>query len=919
MTISAAILYALASGAIQTAPLTQDQATVSTTQDDDESEQVIPSGVASSDAYDLGEIVVSSARPRGSVDGDIEPDIVLSAEQLQAYGASNIEELLTALEPLTRSSRGRSSSGPVVLINGRRTSGMQEFRSIPFEAIERTEILPEEVALTYGYSADQRVVNIVLKAQFRQGTAEANLRGPSQGGRTSTEVEGNFFRIQDGDRWNLQIEHQHDTALWESERNIDRSGSSSQPFDLIGNVSGSPYGAEIDPALSVLAGAQTLLAAVPTGTTTPTLADFAAGAGTVRTGNLSDYRTLLPRGDDSTLEASLSRDLNSTTKATVSLSLEDESSASYQGLPGLTLALPATNPYSPFSNDTLLYRYADAPGALLRENDTLTGKAGLLLDGFVGDWRWTLSGAYDRVETDTTTGRGYDATALQAALTAGNPAVNPFAALPTDLLSPLTDTAHSVSSGGNAEVVLAGRPWSAPAGDLQTTFKVGLDTRSLESESVRSGVSTDRSLQRDRGYGTASFTLPLTSRDREVFGAIGDLSVNFNAGYDEVSDFGGLTTLGLGANWTPITPLSFIVSYTDEDGAPTIQQLNDPILATPNVPVYDFRTGQTVLINQTSGGNPNLGADSRQVLKLGLNLQPWSARDLSFSSNYTWSRINDAITAFPTITADLEAALPGRFNRDDAGNLISIDARPLNFDRTERQDIRTGFNYSRAFGKPTPQAARGGAPGMPGGPRPGGGAGGPGGGRPGGGGMMITSGGPGGGGGGRGGRGGNMQPGQGRFNLSIYHTYRIQDEIVIRDGLPVLDLLDGAATGANGGQPRNEIELQAGVFRSGFGAFLNASWKESTFVDGGVGGTDLFFGDQSTVNLNVFADLSQRTKWVEKFPWLKGARVNLGVQNLFDARQDVRTSSGDLPLNYQPDFLDPQGRVVRISLRKILF
>ena len=32
-----------------------------------------------------------------------------------------------------------------------------------------------------------------------------------------------------------------------------------------------------------------------------------------------------------------------------------------------------------------------------------------------------------------------------------------------------------------------------------------------------------------------------------------------------------------------------------------------------------------------------------------------------------------------------------------------------------------------------------------------------------------------------------MMPGQGRFNISLYHTYRIQDEITIRDGLPVLE------------------------------------------------------------------------------------------------------------------------------------
>jgi outer membrane receptor protein involved in Fe transport len=192
------------------------------------------------------------------------------------------------------------------------------------------------------------------------------------------------------------------------------------------------------------------------------------------------------------------------------------------------------------------------------------------------------------------------------------------------------------------------------------------------------------------------------------------------------------------------------------------------------------------------------------------------------------------------------------------------------------------------------------------GPRPEGGGGG------GGGGMQVRMG------GGGGGRGGGMQPGQGRFNLSIYHTYRIQDEIVIADGLPVLDLLDGSATGSRGGSPRNEIQAQAGVFRNGKGAFLNANWRDSTFVDGGAG-PDLFFSDLATVNLNVFIDLGSQAGWVAKYPWLKGSRLNLGVQNLFDSRLEVTSSNGDAPLNYQPDYLDPMGRTISLTFRKILF
>ena len=144
------------------------------------------------------------------------------------------------------------------------------------------------------------------------------------------------------------------------------------------------------------------------------------------------------------------------------------------------------------------------------------------------------------------------------------------------------------------------------------------------------------------------------------------------------------------------------------------------------------------------------------------------------------------------------------------------------------------------------------------------------------------------------------------------------EEILIAEGLPILDLLDGAATGSRGGSSRNEIQAQGGVFRNGMGAFVNANWREGTRVDGGTG-PDLNFSDQATVNLNVFIDLNSQTDWVAKFPWLKGSRVNLGVQNLFDTRTEVTSSTGTVPLNYQPDFLDPQGRVFSISLRKILF
>jgi len=903
-------LSGLMAGAIQAAPAPQTPQTAAA----QAPAAATPASRANDDVYDLGTVVTTGTRPRGSVDSDIPPDVTLTAEQIQAYGASNIAELLTYLEPITRSSRGRDGGMPVFLVNGRRISGFQEIQGVPTEAIERVEILPEEVALQFGYRADQRVVNFVLKANFRSVSGELTGRGPTQGGRTTAEIEGNILRIAGATRWSMDAEYERSNPLYESERDIVRDPGSA-PFDLTGNISGIPFGAAIDPALSARVGSTVLVNPVPTAGAA-TIANFASVAGDPRTGDLGAYRTLLSASERSTVRGTFKRDINGTTQGTLSGSLEDTSSRSFNGLPGVILTLPDGNPFSPFANDVLVYRYIDAADALGRETDALTGRIAGVLDGYIGeDWRWTLTGSYDRVDTDTLTGRGFTTAPFQPRLTANNATANPFAALnPADFTRLADDTANSVSQVLATELVLNGDVFDLPAGGISSTFKFGADTRSLDSTSIRSGVTTERSQSRDRFNGQASFGIPIASRRTGVFPALGDLSANFNVGYEELSDFGGLSTLGFGVNWSPIEPLSLLVSYTDEHGAPTISQLNDPTISTPNVPVFDFSTGQTVLVTRIDGGNPGLNSDNRKVWKLGATLTPFKETDLRISSTWTSSLTEDAIATFPTLTPDIEAALPGRFTRDVGGNLVSFDARPLNFDRFERQDIRTGFNYSRAFGTANPAASP--LPGMPGGARPAPATGG----AP----PVIRQGGFGGGGGGvqamrfGGGGGRGLQPGQGRFNISVFHTVRLQDEIVIANGLPILDLLDGAATSARGGSPRNEVQVQGGVFRNGKGAFLNANWREGTRVDGGTG-PDLTFSDLATVNLNVFIDLGSQAGWVAKYPWLKGSRLNFGVQNMFDARLDVSSSAGDVPLNYQPDYLDPQGRTVSLTFRKILF
>lgn len=943
MSLSTTAMAGLAAFALQSAQPAQDAQPDDAYVDDDGVTFVAP-------------VTVTAARRRGDVDTDIAPELELSEADIQAYGASDIAQLLEFLEPVTTSSRG---GPPVFLVNGRRISGFREIRGIPSEAIERIQVLPEEVALQFGYRADQRVVNFILKSPFRSVTGEVELRGPTAGGRSGYEIESDILRIDGNNRWSIDLEYERDTALYETERDITRDPGST-PYDLIGNVAGSPFGAEIDPAFSTGVGGTAIVAPVPGAGTS--LADFIGAYGPARSGNLSDWRTLLPAQESTSLSATLKRGVGRDIQATISASLEDTTSERYNGLPGLALTVPAGAGGSPFTQDVTLYRFLDAPEALTSRTDRLQGELGVLLDGFIGDdWRWSLNGEYTRTETDTFTGRGYAPGDYQDRLDAGDPTAQPFGALDTaDFQRLPDDLANSISSRYSAELVLNGPLRELPAGDLRSTFTFGADRQTLDSWSLRSGVLTERDQSRDRLNAQTSFDIPLLRRDEENPTLLGDLSLNLNAGYEDVSDFGGLEALGANVNWSPVERLSFLVGWSLQDSAPSISQLNDPVIATPNTAVFDFSTGETVLVTRTTGGNPDLNAASRTVWRAGLNWKPFDEHDLRITSTWTGTRIENEVNGFPAVTAALEAALPDRFQRDTDGTLIAIDARPVNFARVERQDLRTGFTFSRAFGRPDPSAMqrrgpggmRPGGPGAPGAgegapggaPRgegaaarpgaqgrqgaasgapmviiqegPGGGSGGPprGGPPPGGGFRMGGPGGP--GGGGRG--GGGMQPGQGRFNISLFHTWRIQDEILIAPGLPILDLLDGDATDAGGGSPRHQIQLQGGVFRNGMGLFVNSTWRQGTEVDGGTG-PDLIFEDRTTVNLNAFVNLDQRASWVERWPWLQGSRINLRVQNLFDSRPEVSTSAGDTPVNYQPDFLDPQGRTVSITFRKILF
>jgi uncharacterized membrane protein YgcG len=783
-------------------------------------------------------IVVTGQRQRGAVLGDIPPEVQFDRREIRALGAGSLTELLEAIAPQTRSGRGREDGRPVILLNGRRISGFAEIRDIPPEAIVRIDVMPEEVALKYGYRADQRVVNFVLRRRFNAYTAEVQGGIATAGSRESYGAELNYLQIDGAGRINLGAEFRRAEPLFESERDI----------------------VQAEPVAGI---------------------------------ELGRFRTLLPRTDQLELSGTLNRAVSETVSATLNGTFDVNSSTAFLGLPRPSLA----------------------PPGLRRESDSRAAHLGLSVNGALSPWQWTLTGNLDRnangSETQTNLG---------------------------------LDRSRSVSQIGNAELLMNGPLLELPGGSVTAAARAGFDARGLNSHSERGGVFAVRDLSRTRAHAQANIDIPIASRRRAVLSALGNLSANLNAEVEHLSDFGTLRTLGAGLNWSPVSQISLIASVTDEDGAPSMQQLGDPVQQTPGVRVFDFVRGETVEVTRVDGGNPALTADNRRVWKLGANVRPFEKRDLSLSANFTSSRIVNAISGFPAATAEIEAAFPERFQRDADGRLLLIDTRPVNFARAERSELRWGFNLTLPVG-PQPQpgqrrgrfgrgqdspgasgAAGAGAPGTQAAPgRPPEGQGAQGGRRPGadgfGGGRGGFGAGRGGFGGGRGGFGG--PPGGGRLQLALYHTWHFTDSVLIRPGVPELDFLDGSAGSSRGGRPRHQLEFQGGLFKNGLGARLTANWQSATSVLGGAlpgGGTgeDLFFDDLTTVNLRLFADLGLQS-FARERPFLRGMRVSLSMDNLFDARQQVRDRLGATPIGYQPGYLDPLGRSVRLSIRKLFF
>ncbi|MET1756537.1 TonB-dependent receptor [Novosphingobium sp. RD2P27] len=828
------------------------------------------------------EIVVIAGRLRGEIDVPQQPVAVFEEQDIAAYGATSISELLDAISPQTGSGRGRGGGRPVILLNGQRISSFRELRSIPPEAIRRMQVLPEEVALRFGYPPNQRVVNIILKDNFSSKQLAGEFNYPTRGGYSNYELEGSLFRIDGQRRTTLEAKITETSLLTEAERNIDVAGDSEIPA-----VAGDP-----DPAR---------------------------------------YRSLAAESREITLGGTSAMGLGEDGlggSLTVNGAYTRTDTRSLSGLDTVLLIGP---------NGTTARRNLE--GALRTRVGTDAFEGGLAYNRLVGTWQ--LSATLDAGYTTTTTrvDRRRDLTGLRdAALTGTLDILGPLPPVP----SAGYDTARSEDLSASSLVTLAGNVLRLPAGDVAATVRAGFDYNRSDNEDTRSSLGAFI-LDRSVASAGVNLALPLTSRREDVLGAVGDIALNLNAGFDHLSDFGTLTEWSAGVTWAPTEKLSLQASYIVNEAAPSLGQLASPQVRSYNVTAYDFIRNETALVTVLSGGNPDLLAERQRDIKLALN---WDLPVLERSNlviEYFRNRSSGVTQSFPLLTPAVEAAFPGRVSRDASGRLIAIDRRSVTFDEIASSRLRWGLNFGGQFGSVTESSAaaggrggggdRRGAGAFPGErlnrPAPSGEASPAGGERtsrsdaeraniPPEGGREAAA--PEAGRGPRGPGYGPMGRGaqRGRWNVSVYHTWRFTDTIRIAPGALELNQLEGDAI-SSGGVPRHALEFEGGLFKDGYGLRVNGKWNAPARVNGSglPGSSDLRFGSTFNIGLRMFVDLGQQESLVQSSPFFKNARLSLTVDNLFDQRQRVTDENGVVPLAYQAAYREPQGRIVGIDLRKM--
>lgn len=897
--------------------------------------------VADAPAADRDTIVVQAERLRGQLDVEQPPLLELNEEDIASLGANSLEELIEAIGPQTGSSQGRGGGRPVFLVNGIRIGGFRELRRYPPESVAKVEVMPEEVAQRFGFAPDRRVVNIILKENFSSRDVELEIEAPDRGGYWRNEQEFSLLTINDGARMNFNLEASDRNQLTEAERDIIQTDGSVS--DIASDPDPARFRSLLNDTRELEASVNWAKAFLDSGASVSLNLQYDRFDGSGLSGlnsvlltapdGSSAFRTF---GADDPLEIRNARDTLS-------------SSASYSRSIG-GYQFTATADASLIENETEIDRRVDTQALI-----DAAAAGTLAIDGPIAT-QPDAGSDVSRSQTITTTNK---------ATLRGSPLLLPAGEVSTTFdLGFNWQRIRSEDTRNDSETQLSRRQFEGgvnlvvPLTSRREGFLDSLGSFTLNGSIGFEDLSDFGSLM-DWTVGlnwapTNRLNLAATYIWREAAPGL--------------SDLGSPTVTTLNVPVFDLVNGETVLATVISGGNPDLlaeTQRDWRFSANWQIPFWDNTTFFGEYIRNRSSdvtrGFPALTAETeaafpdRVVRDAGGTLVALDRRSVTFDSARSERLVFGLFTRGSWGTSgagqsggERRGPPPGvrrggqggppagsgrrgpptpeqrerfmafreRLCSDDGMAFLEqiagvvergedLSAQFPDFDLTparrmlERVKGEDGSidrerlsQFRERICSMDPEQMRGGPSGedrserRPAGTIP----------------NPISS--------------GFGRDGRGRYYASLSHTIELENQILIAENGPLLDLLDGDAQN-DFGQARQFTQLQTGFFRNGKGVRLSGYYTGKARINGNAvtGTSPLFFDDIATFNLRVFANLGTVTG-AESGP-LKGLTVSLLANNVFDAQRQIVDNNGDTPLRYQPLLIDPNGRYLGIDIRKI--
>jgi len=587
--------------------------------------------------------------------------------------------------------RGLTTSATLVLIDGHRMAsyplsddGQRSFvdiSNIPFDTVERIEILKDGASAIYGSDAMAGVVNIILKKNFVGTTLSAESGDSTEGGGTTSHasiIHG--FGDYDTDGYNayVSLEARHQDSITYNQRAGDG------PWQ---NLNWAPLGG-VNRTPGVITPQNPTPATLTPYLTNPNVPfSGAANSSYFYPGSCGSYATLAagscayqnpnaeisPRTQNINFLASFTKKLNDGWKLDVKASLFD--SKAEQFAPGGTagglqtypssfnpltavsagnaptsvgstisaITVPANYPGNPFGVPALVNGVIPGAPAPNTQIESKATRVVADLTGTIGAWDIDTSIGYTKVTTSQNVYGGMNVVALNAAL---NRPVNPFMVTGGNSAADMaaifpTMSAYDVSELDFAELHATRELMTLPGGDLGFSTGGEFIRRSLNSPApdlIAQGI-----ISGNNAYVSGSQT------DSSVYAEVDapvlkTLEVDITSRFDHFNNAGNATTSKLGFKWTPSN--SFALRGTVAQGfrAPNPAENGqsgsayqtsttyDPVLCpggtgSGNIPrgsVVAACNYQPLYLNSS---NPNLSPEKSLSETLGVILEPikgWS-------------------------------------------------------------------------------------------------------------------------------------------------------------------------------------------------------------------------------------------------------------------------------------------------------